>query len=95
MCELSELSELSLGRELSPAIGDSSAGKICVISVVSAVRGCLNTLAVKEDEAVHGPWRFLGPHFCETGTFQEVIDDSVARKILPAKRTMRAKGVWY
>jgi hypothetical protein len=29
MCELSELSELSLGRELSPAIGDSNAGKIC------------------------------------------------------------------
>jgi hypothetical protein len=55
-------------------------------------KGCLNTLALKEDEAVHGPWRFLGPHFCETGTFPEVIDDSVARKIL---RTKRTKGVWY
>jgi hypothetical protein len=39
MCELSELSELSLGRELSPAIGDSSAGKICVISVVRVPPG--------------------------------------------------------
>jgi hypothetical protein len=30
--------------------------------------------------------------FCETGTFPEIIDDSLAQKILHTKRTMRTKG---
>ena len=45
-----------------------------------------------EDEAVHGHWRFSGPHSCETGTFPEVIDDSVARNILRTKRGLVLKA---
>jgi hypothetical protein len=40
MCEESELSELSPERA-EPAIGDSGSRKMCVISVISVVRGCL------------------------------------------------------
>ena len=38
MCEESELSELSPERA-EPAIGDSGSRKMCVISVISVVRG--------------------------------------------------------